>query len=54
LFNCKVKSKFSAVEFVDEDLNSHWAGLKKTWQETGDEVLGKSVGSRKEWLSKET
>ena len=33
MFNCTVKNKFSALEFADEDLNNHWEGLKKTWQE---------------------
>ncbi|KAL9983220.1 hypothetical protein ACROYT_G005359 [Oculina patagonica] len=38
MFNCTVKNKFSALEFVDDDLNNHWAGLKKTWQESCNEL----------------
>ena len=34
MFNCTVKNKLSALEFVDEDLNNHREGLKKTWQES--------------------
>ena len=30
IFNCTVKNKFPAL--VDDDLNNHWEGLKKTWQ----------------------
>ena len=30
MFNCRVKNKFSVLEFVDDDLNNHWMGLKKT------------------------
>ena len=33
MFNCTVKNKFSVLVFADEDLNNHWEGLKKTWQE---------------------
>ncbi|XP_078357262.1 uncharacterized protein LOC144642146 [Oculina patagonica] len=54
MFNCTVKNKFSALELVDDDLNNHWAGLKKTWQESCDEVLGRRASDRKEWLSNET
>lgn len=48
MFNCTVNNKFSAIEFVDDDLNNHWAGQKKTWQESRDEVLGRSAVDRKE------
>ena len=27
-FNCTVKNNFSALEFVNDNLNNHWAGLK--------------------------
>ncbi|KAL9959942.1 hypothetical protein ACROYT_G033321 [Oculina patagonica] len=54
MFNCTVKNKFSALVFVDDDLNNHWAGLKKTWQESCDEVLGRRASNRKEWLSNKT
>ena len=48
MFNCTIKNKFSALEFVDEDLNNHWEGLKKTWQESCDEILRRMASNRKE------
>ena len=44
-------SKLFTLEFRDEDLYIHWARLKKTWQETGDKVLGGRLNIQKQWLS---
>ena len=43
-----------SLTFVDDDLNNHWVGLKMTWQESRDDVLGKRASNRKEWLSNQT
>ena len=53
-FSCSVKNRYSALEFVEEDVDSHWTALKHTWQKSCDEVLGKRRKSQKEWLSAET
>ena len=53
LFNCTVRNKlFSALEFVDEDLNIDWAALKKMCQETCDEVLHRRVSQKRDLSSK--
>jgi len=52
-FSCSVKNRYSALEFVGEDVDSHWTALKHTWQKSCDEVLGKRRKSQKEWLSAE-
>ncbi|XP_020600920.1 craniofacial development protein 2-like [Orbicella faveolata] len=31
---------------IDEDLDIHWAELRKTWQETCDKLLGRRCGPR--------
>ena len=54
MFNCTVKNKFSVLEFVYDDLSNHWAGLKQTWHEPCDKVLGKRVSNWKECLSEES
>ena len=53
-FSCSVKNRYSALEFVEEYVDSHWTALKHTWQKSCDEVLGKRRKSQKEWLSAET
>ena len=45
-FSCSVKNRNSALEFVEEDVDSHWTVLKHTWQKSCDEVLGKGVKAR--------
>lgn len=52
-FSCSVKNRYSALEFVEEDVDSHRTVLKHTWQKSGDEVVGKRRKSQKEWLSAE-
>ena len=53
-FSCSVKNRYSALEFVEEEIDSHWIALKHTWQESCDEVVGKRKRTQKEWLSAET
>ena len=53
-FSCSVKNRYSALEFVEEEVDSHWMALKHTWQTSCDEVLGKRRKSQKEWLSADT
>lgn len=48
MFNCTVKNTFSALEYVDDDLDNHSLRLKKLWQETSDEVFGKRASNREE------
>ena len=53
-FSCSVMNRYSALEFVEEDVDSHWTALKHTWQESSDEVLGKRRKSQKERFLAET
>ena len=48
------ESKESPNVASDHHLSySHWANLKKSWQEACDGVLGRAASNKKEWLSKE-
>lgn len=48
-FSCSLKNRYSALEFVGENVDSHWTALKHTRKESCHEVLDKRKRSQKEW-----
>ena len=46
-FSCSVKNKYSTLEFVEEDVDSHWTVLKHTWQSLAMKSWEKGVKARK-------
>ena len=48
MFKCIAKTMFSSLEYKDDDLDNHSLRLKKMWQETSDDVLGRNASNRKE------
>lgn len=48
MFRCTVKNRYSALSFLEEDLDSRWKALKHTWKESCDEILGKRKRNQKE------